>query len=76
MLTPLTNDRTVDEGGEFFGAIAEVVADRRKRQHNVQVLPDELNKVLPAIFSIWDKPLRLDLICHVVHLMSNTKNKK
>ena len=39
----------------------------------MQVLPDKLDEVLPAIFSIWDKPFCLDFVCHVVHLTSSTK---
>lgn len=65
----LTYDGAVHKGREFFGAISEVVAHRRKRQDNVQVLSDELNEELPAVFSIRDEPLRLDLVGHIVDLL-------
>lgn len=70
----LTYDRTVDESREFFRAVSEIVADWRKCQYNVQVFPDELDEVLPAVLSIWHEPLRLDFACHVVHL-TNTQGR-
>lgn len=65
----LTYDRAVHKGRELFRAVSEVIAHRRKRQHNVQVLPDELNEELPAVFSVWHEPLRLNLVGHIVHLI-------
>lgn len=68
-LEVLTDDRAVDQGGELLGAVPEVVADRRKCQHDVQVLPDKLDEVLPAVFPVGHEPLRLDLVGHIIHLV-------
>lgn len=67
----LTDDRAIDEGRELLRAVSEVVAHWGKRQHHVQILPDELNKELPAILAIGNKSLCLDLVRHVIHLVGN-----
>lgn len=69
----LTDDRTVDESREFFRAVSEVVADWRKRQYYVQVFPDKLDEVLPAVLPIWNEAFCLDFACHVVHLPKHTR---
>lgn len=66
-----TNDRAIDEGGEFLGTIPKIVAHRGEGENDVQVPPDKLYKKFPAVLAIGDKALRLHLASHFVDLINN-----
>lgn len=62
-LEPINHGR-IDQSRGSFHSSAHGVANRRKAQHDVEVLAHVRNKSLPADISVWHQSERLDLGRH------------